>query len=471
MTFIRYQKYGKQEYAYEITAYWDPIKKVCRQKTKYLGVVIDKKKKIFEKRAQKSIMEKMILDFGDTYFLEKFLEDTRFIPLIKSVFGEDANTFLALLSYRLCHTGAMMYANNWYEGSYAKFQYSNAELKSQRISDFLKVIGEEALQRRFFHKYLSQFCNTKKGIIIDGTSLPNQISVPITDWGRSGEEIDEQIRFLLVVDKETSLPVFFRTVPGNIVDVSTITNTVDELKRYGVKETSIYFDAGFFSEDNIKELYKNKLQFLTRLPAGRTLYKELINTEIKDLESIPNFVKYGKRGLCIKQKEIDLFGKKGYAYIVLDPLRKGRELSRLIMERDGEGPTTDLEYDCLTRGIMILVSSSKFPKEDVVPAYYTRQTAEMLFGFSKDDLGILPLRVHSELAISGFLFMQFLILIAFAQLKNKLDKEYTVEEVLLTLRNLKCKVYEKEIVVSELTKQHKEICEKLGILVSKTLGI
>lgn len=471
MSFTSYKKFGNHEYAYEITSSWDKKLKKVTKKSKYLGVVVDKKKKIFERRSPKQIMEKLILDFGDSYLVEKFLENTKFTSLIKTVFGNDANTLLALLSYRLCHTGAMMHANTWYEGNYAKFQYSKAQLKSQRISDFLKVIGDESLQRTFFQEYLSQFCNTKKGIIIDGTSLPNQIHVPITDWGRSGEEIDEQIRFLLVVDKETSLPVFFRTVPGNIVDISTITNTVDELKRYGVKETSIYFDAGFFSEDNIKELYKNNLQFLTRLPANRTLYKELINTEIKDLESIPNFVKYGKRGLCIKQKEIDLFGKKAYAYIVLDPLRKGRELSRLIMECYGEGPTTDLEYDFLTRGIMILVSSSKFPKDEVVPAYYTRQTAEMLFGFSKDDIGILPLRVHSELAISGFLFMQFITLIAFSQLKNKLDKEYTVEEALLTLRNLKCKVYEKEIVISELTKQQKEIMEKLGVMVPKSLGI
>ena len=471
MSFIRYQKYGKQEYAYEITAYWDPVKKVCRQKTKYLGVVVDKKKKIFEKRTPKQIREKLILDFGDSYVIEKFLESTKFTSMLKTVFGENANTLLALLSYRLCYTGAMMYANNWYEGNYAKFQYPNAQLKSQRISDFLKIIGDESLQRKFFHEYLTQFCNTKKGIVIDGTSLPNQINVPITDWGRSGEEIDEQIRFLLVVDKDSSLPVFFRTVPGNIVDVSTVKNTVDELLRYGIKETFLYLDAGFFSEDNIKELYEKNLPFLTRLPAGRTLYKELITSYVKDLESRANMVLYGERGLFVKQKQIELFGKKVNAYLVLDPERKGRELTRLIKETVGEGPTSDLEYDFLARGIMILVSSSEFPKEDVVPAYYTRQMAEMLFGFSKDDLGILPLRVHSELAISGFLFMQFITLIAFAQLKKNLGKDHTVEEALLTLRNLKCKVYEKEVVVSELTKQQKEIFEKLEILVSKTLGI
>ena len=471
MSFISYKIFGKQEYAYEITSYWDKKLKEVKKKSKYLGVVVDKKKKIFEKRTPKQIMEKLILDFGDSYLLEKFLESTKFTSMIKTVFGEDTNTLLALLSYRLCHTGAMMYASTWYEGNYAKFQHPNAQLKSQRISDFLKIIGDESLQRRFFHEYLSQFCNTKKGIIIGGTSLPNQINVPITDWGRSGEEIDKQIRFLLVVDKETSLPVFFRTVPGNIIDVSTVKNTVDELGRYGVKETFLYLDAGFFSEDNIKELYEKNLPFLTRLPAGRTLYKELITSEVKDLESRSNMVLYGERGLFVKQKQIELFGKKAYTYLVLDPERKGRELSRLIMETVGEGPTADLEYDFLARGIMILVSSSEFPKEDVVPAYYLRQTAEMLFGFSKDDLGILPLRVHSELAISGFLFMQFITLIAFAQLKKKLGKEYTVEEVLLTLRNLKCKVYDKEIVVSELTRQHKEIIEKLEIMVPKTLGI
>ncbi len=470
MSFIRYQTYGKQEYAYEITAYWDPIKKVCRQKTKYLGVVVDKKKKIFEKRTPKQIMEKMILDFGDSYVLKKFLENVKFIPLIKNIFGNDSDTLLALLTYRLCHTGAMMYANTWYEGNYAKFQYQNAQLKSQRISDFLKIIGEESIQRKFFHEYLSQFCNTKNGIIIDATSLPNQIHTPLTAWGRSGEEIDKQIRFLLVVDKESGLPVYFRTLPGNIVDVSTVQNTMDELNQYGIKDTFVYCDAGFFSKDNIQIFFEKKIRFLTRLPAGRDLYKELINDEVSKLESKSNIVKYGERGLFVKHKEVDLFGNKAHAYVVLDPCRKGRELSKLMVEADLE-TTTNLEYEMLTRGIMVLVSSSELSKEDVVPAYYIRQTAEVLFGFSKDDLGILPLRVHSELAMSGFLFMQFITLIAFAQLKKKLGKDYTVEEILLTLRNLKCKVYEKEIIVSELTRQHNEICEKLEILMSKILGI
>jgi len=130
-----------------------------------------------------------------------------------------------------------------------------------------------------------------------------------------------------------------------------------------------------------------------------------------------------------------------------------------------------LEYEILRRGVMILVSSFEIPRADVVPMYYVRQTAEMLFGFSKDDLGILPLRVHSEERMQGFLLLQFLSLIAFTQMKNKLGNEHTVEEALLTLRNLKAKVFDADLIVGELTREQKEITKKLGVIVSKNPGI
>lgn len=473
MPFTVYKIIGNQEYAYEITSYWDKNEKKVKKKSKYLGVVIDKEKKIYEKKERAKSKEKLILDFGDSFIIQEILSGTEFISLIENTFAEDADTLLSLLTYRLCYTGAMMYAETWYEGSYAKLQYKNAKVSSQRISDFLKFIGEEQIQRSFFREYLSGFSIAKKGIIFDATSLPNQIHNPLTAWGRSGEEIDKQIRFLLVVDKDTGSPLYFRTLPGNIVDVSTLVNTVDELQRYNIKDTFVYMDAGFFSEENITEMYANKLHFLTRLPAGRIIYKELIRTEIKDLESPRHAVKYGMRGLCVKQKKMEIFGKKAYVHIVLDPERKGREVTRLLLESADEKSENmdELEYEYMTRGIMILVSSFEIPKKDVVPLYYTRQAAEMLFGFSKDDLGALPLRVHSEAAIHGLMFLQFITLIAFTRLKNKFGKEYTVEEVLMNMRNLKCKIYQKEAVTGELTRKQKDITEMLNIMVPKTLGI
>lgn len=474
MSFIVYKRFGKQEYAYELTSYWNSKKQRSQHKTKYLGVVIDKQKNIFERKARKKDSEKLILDFGDAFIFNKFIENIEFSQLIKDVFSEKTDMMLAILAYRLCYGSAMVYASTWFEGSYAKMLYKNCNVSSQKISQFFENIGDESIQRIFFSKYISTFSKAKRGIIIDGTSLPNQIHMPMSAWGLSGEEIDKQIRFLLVVDKETTLPLFFRILPGNILDLSALTNTLEELKKYGIKESFVYVDAGFFSEDNIKEMYVNNIDFLTRLPSLRIIYKEMINNEIDDLESLKYAVKYGKRAMFVKQKEIELFGKKAYAHIVLDPERKGREVKKFllqIIDEKSQHDENEMEYSLSKRGIMILVSSFKIDKEEVVPTYYVRQTAEKLFGFSKDDLNILPLRVHSEKSSSGFLFMQFLALIAFTKLKKEIGKEYTVEEILLTMRNLKCKVYDDEIRINELTKQQKEISEKLGFIVPKKLGI
>lgn len=473
MTFIRYKKFGKQEYAYEVKASWDAEKKKPIQKTRYLGVVKDKGKKIFEKRTSNK-QEKYILDFGDSFSINHALESTGFISFIKKIFGEKSESLLALLSYKLCYGSAMVYANKWLEGNYSKILYKNANISSQRISDLFKELGNENLQRKFFKEYISSYNPSKSGIIIDVTSLPNQIHVPLSTWGLHGEEIDKQIRFLLVVDKDTHLPLFFRILPGNIVDVSALQNTLEELRKYDVKENFVCLDAGFFSEDNVLDFYDKHINFLTRLPSSRIIYKQLIEEEVPRLESIKNIVRYGKRGLFIKQKEIELFGKKAYAHIVLDPQRKGRETSKLILETIDEKSLHDekeLDYLLMKRGVMILVSSSEISKEEVVKIYYLRQTAENLFGFSKDDLGLLPLRVHSEEALRGFLFIQFLTLIAFIQLRNKLGNEFTVEEALLDLRNLKCKVYDHEGIVSELTKSHKYISEKFNVLMPKRVGI
>lgn len=472
MVFIRYKKFGKKEYAYEVKENYNKALKRSRQKSRYLGLVIDKDKKIFEKKKINILTEKIIMDFGDAYTLSKFYENSEVVGIIKNLFGEAHQDILALITYRLCYPSAMMYAEEWLNGNFAKIIYPEANLVSQRISGFFKLLGDEKIQRKFFRAYLSKFSHSQNGLIIDGTSLPNQIHMPLSAWGRSGEEIDKQIRFLLAVDKESSEPLYFRAVPGNIVDVTTLQTTIKELRKYDVKNNFVYVDAGFFSEENIKELYSNEINFLTRLPAERIIYKQLINEEAKNLESIKNLVRYGKRALFINQKEIELFGRKIFAHIVLDPQRKGREINRLGLNTlDEKDSNEHLEYELMTRGIMILISSFDISREDIVPAYYIRQTAEKMFGFSKDDLDLLPLRVHSEEALKGFLFLQFISLILFVQLKKQIGKKHTVEEVLLTMRNLKCKVFDRELIISEPTRQQKDLAKIFGFILPKSLGI
>ena len=107
MAFIRYKRFGELEYAYEITAYWDSKIKRSRQKSRYLGIVVDNKNGIFEKKWQTKI-ERLILDFGDSYVINHFLEHNGFSDLLNIVFGPFKDVVLSLIYYRLCHNAAMM---------------------------------------------------------------------------------------------------------------------------------------------------------------------------------------------------------------------------------------------------------------------------------------------------------------------------------------------------------------------------
>ena len=47
----------------------------------------------------------------------------------------------------------------------------------------------------------------------------------------------------------------------------------------------------------------------------------------------------------------------------------------------------------------------------------------------------------------------------------------SVEMAFSTLRNLKCKIFDKEIVIKKLTIDQKKLFEKIGDIVPNTMGI
>lgn len=461
MSYIRYKKVGEKTYCYEVEAYWDAQKQYSRQKTKYLGV-LGKDKKI-EKRKSK-VVEKVVLDFGDSYFLSEFIKSTNIYGLLEELKHKE---LMPLLIYRLCNQSAMRNCSLWSEGNYIKYLFPDSNLSSQNISMVLKDLGKDKLQADFFREYLKLFKDSE-GIIIDATSLPNQISSSFSHWGRNGNSIDMQFRFLCVLDQKNKVPLYYRFLPGNIVDVNTLHKTIKELELLGLKKSFVLIDAGYFSEENIRELYKLKINFISRLPAGRTVHKELLASHTKDLESSFNAVKFHDRGFFVKKTSLNLFDNKCFAYLVLDPARKGKEVSELL---SSDYTTEQLAISLQQCGIMILISSIDFEPLAAVSAYYSRQSVEQVFGFFKDDLDSLPIRCHNDDTIKGYLFLQFLTLIVFTQLRTKLPNKFSVEQALLILRTLKAKLFDSHVVISEKTKNVRLIYDSLHILVPNFLRI
>ncbi len=497
MSYIR-KKISKSDKvsAFEITAKWDPVKKQSRCVSKYLGMIdgagniLAKGSREKPNRSQKAsklgvefCQENLIQDFGNAYLVFEFLKKSSIYEPLRFAF-EAYPELGSLMTYRLCNPGPMYNCQPWVEGTVLqtlvhKTLEKAQRLSSQNISRVLAYLGKESVQRTFFSTYLKSeklgAANGKK-VIVDATSLPNQIKSDFNAWGHSDDGIERQFRFHCVVDLKTKNPIYYRTVPGNITDVSTLETTIAELKAFGVESSFALLDAGFCSANNLKYLYGHGIDFLTRIPASRVVYKDMIKTHAAGLESLENALKYGKRVLFGKTVKTFLYGNEGYVYIILDPTKKAKDITQLIEERDGADKSNqrDEECDAFTfsrAGIFMLASSKEIPIQDVMGSYYMRQTVEQVFGYSKDDLDMLPIRRHSEATIRGYLFLQFLLLVVFLELRRLLEQKFTVEQALLHARQLKCKIFPNQIVVQEPTRKQKDIFKACSIIVPTSLGI
>lgn len=128
--------------------------KKYQTKWKYLGIVNPDTGIAAPKSASiAAASEKIIVDYGNTFGLNEYSRLSGFTSLIASVFGPLANMLLTLVFYRLIESGGMNMVQEWYSGNYARICFPGLNLSSQRISEVLCQIGDEALWRKFFTLY------------------------------------------------------------------------------------------------------------------------------------------------------------------------------------------------------------------------------------------------------------------------------------------------------------------------------
>ena len=467
MSFIRYKQRGTRWYAYQVENIWDKESKKYVQHSIYMGVA-DSKGGTYSKKETR-LIEKGIIDFGDSYIISKVFEFTNLNEILAQTTLE-ANNIMNLVCYQLTSGSAMYNCKDWLEGNIAQYLYPNAYYNSQKISKLLIKLGDNDLQMKFFKKYIENFFPEKRGILIDSTALPNAINTSISSWGYSATKIDHKVGCLMLVDQKSKLPIFFRAIAGEIADISTLQFTINEIHHLGLNVESAIFDAGYFSEENIKYLCNSNINFVSRMPKSRIVFKELIHS-IANIESPSNAVLYGKRIVFIQSQKIKLYEHDVFAHIILDLDKKAKDTNKILSEYLAN-PTekAQLELQLQYSGFLILISKNSIEKPDILPTYYTRQSIEQIFGFAKIN-NLLPLRVHSEQAIKGYLFLVFISIIIFVSIRQNLDSEYTVEQVLLILRNWKGKLYDKRVVPMEANKKIKSIFKQMKFTVPISVGI
>ncbi|MDR3186701.1 MAG: transposase [Christensenellaceae bacterium] len=373
------------------------------------------------------------LSFGGVYVASQLLRQSTIADIIMDPFAGVkglGDCVMALVLYKLTQGGASMHIKNWWDETYAKFLYPNINLDSPRISELLKEIGKEKYWRIFFENY-SEFIKKEspvKGVILDSTGLQNAIQTALSQISNHGGKINREIRLIVVLDRISGYPLYFKYVPGNIVDKSTLQHIFHEMEAYDFEIASALMDAGYFNEEDLKFLYDRKVSFVTRFIPNRKIYKKIMANEIDDIDDLKYHVKKDSRFMKIKCIQVnDMLNMQLYVYVCKDLVEANKGefhiLNNFDFNKSEFKEIEEIREKLRRRGIFILLSSIKLPTDKILHFYYERQDIEQIFDFAKNDVDLLPLRVHSEATLRGHFMIVFFSTIAHVYMRRILEKK------------------------------------------------
>jgi len=418
---------------------------------------------------------RVCVDFGDVFLMDSYLRISGMYTVVDSLEYGNRDTLHAMVLFYILSSLANRNAIHWYEGSAVRLLYPDASLSSQRISDFLAAIGTPERQMTFQKAYINHVMhhyNADSNILVDSTGLPNNIHFSLTETNVHNGKISNEVRLIFVVQRSTGLPLYFRPVPGNIVDISTLSRIFLHLDSMGIDISSCLMDAGYNSGDNLDLFYNedhtSKIGFITRIGSGDRTFRELVAQELPGMDRKENFVRYEDRYLFIVRRPVKVGSRKdnpAWMYIGLDCSRMSDEQHKLLKRAVRDSLPMDEVYEALLNGgVFGILSDKEYPCEEILPAYYQRQAAEQIFDIAKNYTKLLPLRTNSEATFNGHLLLSYIAACVVKMVQMHLQSaNLFFGSRLACLRNQKCTIYPNRLVTDVPQREANDTYKGLGI--------
>jgi hypothetical protein len=415
------------------------------------------------------------IQFGDIYIFNQFLSRFGLYDLIKGVIT-NIELFCCLILFRLLSNNTNSSIYDWWNETYMRYLYPSINLQTQSISTLIAELGTVNCHKNFFNNY-KKFIKSLNPIIttlIDSTNLQNSFNIPLNILNNYNSALNNEIRLITVIDRISDFPIYYRYIPGNIVDISTLSMIINEVKKYNININNAILDAGYYSEDNINLLYKSKIPFITRMIPLKGLYESLISEYVPQIKNIENYITYGERKLFIKKISTSIFKIQSpcNCFICLDLTKYNIDSTQYFKKFDENINQIKLNSDMLNFGVFILVSTIDLDIKDILPIYYTRQSVDIFFDYIKNEIDILPLGIHSEEIFAGHILISFIATVALTAINNELKKySLTFNKSLDSLKRFNCHIFKNKIIPDIVIKNVNDVLKALKIKIPSFIDI
>jgi len=492
MSYIVNQKIRGKLYAYEVVGKWDPATRNSKQKRTYIGR-IDENGNIIPKGSRPAFARiDGAYDFGDLFLVMRMAEELNLTGIMEETFSDDAHPLLLLAANRLISPVSMDLVDAWLSRTFME-----TSMPGQRISELLQRAERGAME--FTTRWLRS-SQREDAIYFDITSMESYSTQNrFLEWGYSRSGRDEKQINLGIIMGRSMRPLFFEAYPGSIPDVKTLLRILEMLKRYGILSVIIVLDRGFYAIYNIKALIG--FSFVMPLP-----FKTSAAAEIMKIHRHPRNesarMHEGKL-LFVDSGTVQIDGIDLHYTHYLDQEREQRErrkfFEKLIQVESDLEHITDItkvdevagrwrKYLSIGRGIKIrrktkaiarrlsrmgrtiLISNTDLAWNEALDLYRSRDRVEKGFRNMKSDLEALPMGVHGDETMQGYLLVQFIALIIEFEIRRRMSGSairgtMSMREMLMEMSKLRMVKQGDSKVLTEITKKQRGILEAMSIKV------
>ena len=369
------------------------------------------------------------------------------------------------------YDGSRISCDSFIDKSFASYVFGDVPVGSLHSDTrFFTILGNDRVKMSFFKAFVSymqkQDAAFGKGCYVDSTPLPNDIDDnpfnALCCHGVSSSEV--MTRLILVLDEATGLPVWYDIIPGNVLDINTIMTVVNDVAdSLGIEIDSLVLDAGYVSKELVEAFHiGTEKTVIGRMPARRGYPYKTLYWEVKDLIGRGKYAFVRKHHAYFGfRKEIELFGRREYAYIYVDQYNALKRFSDYLSEHEEEFADLklkDKDWMTVKYGYFILVSNRDLTPKELLSEYFGRTDIEVVFKTSKEYLELLPLSKWTDQTVRGKILHDIINTIAFLMLRKALKNSgRSTSEIFGRCQALMCSKNSKGIVTVETpSKQAKE---------------
>lgn len=526
----QYDKRSGLTYAYEATYYWDKEKQQSRCKRKLIGRVDEATGDILPtdgrcrkdkaktaapktKRGPVPVITSRHMFYGATYLLDSLSDGLGLTADLRSCFPDSYKKLLSVAFYLILEDNNPLYRfekwnlTHWHPYGEDISSPRSSELFSsitdQQINKFFQLQGRRRVEEEYWaydstsiSSYSEALTQVQYGKNKDGDRLP-------------------QLNLLLVFGEKSGLPFYYRKLAGNIPDVKTVRHMLEDLDILGFGKTKFVMDRGFYSEQNINDLYREHIKFLVGAKLSLSYIKDNLDRVYDDIRMFMNFNEpsntYGYtvtadwdyrqerpyKGDVIKEKrriyihyyysidrgadEESAFDRRIsglYKELASDRRVEGHEKAYAEFFEVKKTPKRGVQVtykEAAIRGArrhlgyFALVTNEKMDAFTALHLYRMKDVVEKGFGNLKERLNMRRLLVSSERSLDGKIFAEFIALILISYLDHKmreakLYEKYTLRQLLDKLDVIEC--FEDPghtLRVGELLSKQQKIYEALNV--------